>query len=260
MKKVFSVLFLLVGMLALAVPSGAAPSISAGQLRKALEAHPEVLLDFLRENSETLLEIVQEGAVSRRNKAIIAGWEKDLKAPVKTFALKDRLAKGPDTAPVTIVAYSDFTCPYCFKGEETLRKLLEQYPGKVRYVFKPYPLEDKGIGRLAAAYFVAAGLQNPNKAWRFYDRLFYGHNRLLQEGENAIRQMASKSGLDMKRLAEDIKSARVAEILDSDYEEGTSLGVEGTPTYFVNNLLVRGAVTDDLFAKAIDMALKAKNS
>lgn len=230
-----------------------ARQVTAGQIREALAADPDLLLDVLRRNSETLLDIVQEGAILRRNKTLIAGWKADLAVP-KKIKLERRLSRGPADAPVTIVAYSDFTCPYCEQAAADIKALLEEFKN-VRYVFKSFPLGG-GHGRSAAEYFVAAGLQSPEKAWKFYDLLFPLRERLTREGEPVLKKAAQEAGLDLRRLAADAKSRAVRDMVDEDMAEAARLGVEGTPTTFVNNLVVRGALAPELFARAVNMALE----
>ena len=86
--------------------------------------------------------------------------------------IKDRPFRGAADAPVTIVAYSDFTCPYCQQAAGTMEKVLKENQGKIKYVFKHFPLETTGVARLAAEYHVAAARQDPELAWKFYDLLF----------------------------------------------------------------------------------------
>lgn len=228
--------------------------LTAEQIHEVLQANPEILLDVLGQHSEILLDIVQQGAVIRRNKSIVSGWQRDMTQP-KTFAVNGRPMRGEATAPVTIVAFSDFTCAYCQQASATVKNILQTYNGKVRYVFKAFPREAHGIGRLSAEYFVAAGMQSPEKAWDLYDKLFVESDALMQNGEATLKSAAKAVGLDMKRLATDIKSKNVKDLIDEDMAEANRYGVEGTPTFFVNSLVVRGAVAEELFAKSVDMAL-----
>ena len=101
-----------------ATPSYAASSAVttdnfAELLRETLQKNPDLLLSVLRENSEAVLDIAQEGSNQRRHKSLIAQWKAELNQP-KEVDIKDRPFRGAADAPVTIVAYSDFTCPYCY--------------------------------------------------------------------------------------------------------------------------------------------------
>lgn len=231
------------------------------RVREILRKNPDLILDILRENNETVLDIAQQGSNARRRKALTRQWKLDMGLP-KTVELKNHPIRGTLSAPVTVVAYSDFTCPYCQQAEGTVQKLLKEYDGKIRYVFKHFPLEDHGPARIAAEYHVAATMQNAEKSWAFYDLLFSRREEVLKEGESAIRKAAQEAGLEMRRLQGDAKSRTVREIIDSDMAEAARIGVQGTPCFLVNNLVVRGALAPDLFAEAINMALdqaRAKN-
>lgn len=225
-------------------------------LREALRKDPDLLLDVLRNNSESVLDIAQEGSNQRRRKALLVQWKNELTQP-KAVELKGRPLRGSADAPVTIVAFSDFTCPYCQQGAATVQKLLGDYSDKVNYVFKHFPLEGEGIARLAAEYHVAAGLQGNDKSWQYYDMLFSRRADLLKDGESALIKAAKDIGLDTKRLAADAKSKAVRDAVDADMAEAAKLGVQGTPYFLVNNLVVRGALSPELFSEAINMALQA---
>ena len=108
--------------------------------------------------------------------------------------IKDRPFRGAADAPVTIVAYSDFTCPYCQQAAGTMEKVLKENQGKIKYVFKHFPLETTGVASLAAEYHVAAARQDPELAWKFYDLLFARRADVLKDGEPAIVN-AANSGM-----------------------------------------------------------------
>lgn len=225
------------------------------QLREILRQNPDLVLDVLRDNSEQVLDIAQLGANQRRNKALLVQWRKDLETP-KNPNIKGRPLRGTPNAPVTIVAYSDFTCPYCEQSSNTVKELLKEFPGKIRYVFKSFPLETQGIGRQAAEFFAAAGLQDPEKAWTLYDQLFARRDEVLRDGESVLFDAAAKAGLDTKRLSADMKGKTVKNIVDEDIAEAVRVGVKGTPYFLVNDLMIRGALSPELFAEAIKIALE----
>ena len=227
----------------------------AQMLRQVFKEKPELVLEVLRQNSESVLDIAQQGSTLRRKRNLEVQWRDDVKQPKKT-ALQDRPVLGPANAPVTIVAFSDFTCPYCEQGALTVQSLMDAYKGKVRYIFKHMPLGKDSAGRMASEYFIAAGMQSQEKAWGLYNELFAQRERLLAEGEPFIKEAATKAGLNMPRLAADLKGRKVKEILDEDLADAKRLGVEGTPFFLVNDLVVRGALPQELFRGAVDMALE----
>ena len=240
-----------------ATPSYAASSAVttdnfAELLRETLQKNPDLLLSVLRENSEAVLDIAQEGSNQRRHKNLIAQWKAELNQP-KEVDIKNRPVRGAADAPVTIVAYSDFTCPYCQQAAGTMEKVLKENQGKIKYVFKHFPLETTGVARLAAEYHVAAARQDP-------ELLFARRADVLKNGEPAIVSAAKDAGLNMKKLAADVKRKDVRAEVDADIAEGQRVGVQGTPYFLINNLVARGALSSELFKEAINMALQAAPS
>lgn len=137
-------------------------------------------------------------------------------------------ARGPADAPVVIVGYSDFACPWCAAAVPNLEALLRRYPAQVRWVYKHYPLDPDPATWLAHRVALAAGAQG--RFWEMHDALL-AHRGELSPG--AISTLAAGLGLDPVRLAEDaarLEPTRIA----ADRAEGETLGVAGTPTFFVN--------------------------
>lgn len=260
MNRLFRFLTACILAAALPVAAVAAPApLTEAQLRDALANHPDVMLDFLRDHSEELLDIVREGSVLQRHKAAIAAWEKDLTVP-KQINVRGHAVRGDASAPVTIVAFSDFTCPYCQRASKEIRTLMANNPDKIKYIFKAMPLNNTGTAKLSAEYFAAAALQSPEKAWALYDLFFDSYDVVTQGTPADLRALAAKAGLDTARLEKDAASARIQDLLEADIAEGERLGVDGTPTFFINDLVVRGAVSQDLFARALSMVLDATSS
>lgn len=256
---------LLLACLTLLLVTGASATAQAAQtvtdenlaqmLRNLLREKPELVLDVLRQNSETVLDVAQQGSTLRRKRALQAQWREDIKDK-KTVALENRPVLGAEAAPVTIVAFSDFTCPYCEQGANTVRQIMDGYGKKVRYIFKHMPGGKDSISRLASEYVVAAGLQSPEKAWKLYDQCFTQRERLMTEGEAFLKEAAGKAGLNVQKLTSDAKSKKVKDIIEEDLADAKRLGVEGTPYFLVNDMVIRGALPLELFRGAVDMALE----
>ncbi len=222
-------------------------------LKQVLKKHPELVLDILKDNSETVLEIAQQGSIIRKRKAALAQWETDA-AQRKTPDLEGRAFRGKMNAPVTIVTYSDFTCPYCRQAEDTMRQLLKKYDGTIRVTFKALPKDDYSLSQAAAKYATAAFMMDQAKGWEFFDALFTGADQFERDGEAFLKATATRVGLDFKKLKTDAGSVKVQERLDTDRAEADKFGISGTPCFLVNDLVVRGAVAKDLFEEAIEMA------
>ncbi|WP_302148591.1 thioredoxin domain-containing protein [uncultured Desulfovibrio sp.] len=254
--------FVLAALMAAGLLWGAqtkAAPISDENLTQALEKifreRPDLVMDVLRRNSESVLDIAQQGSNLRRKRSMEAQWAEDMKTP-KSVRTADRPVLGPANAKVRIVAFSDFTCHFCQQASHTLDALMRQYGKDVSLVFKNLPLDEKGPGATSAAYFTAIGQQDVNKAWAVFRTLFANRDQLITEGEAYLKKTAQELGVDMKTLVKDLHSKKVKTILAQDQEDAQKLGVEGTPYFLVNNMVLRGALPLDLFKDAVDMALK----
>jgi protein-disulfide isomerase len=224
------------------------------QFQQVLEEHPEFILDMLRDNSEIMLDIVERGSNQRRSRALLRQWQEDVKTP-KGAALDGRPTRGPAAAPVTLVAFSDFTCAYCQQSAFTVENLLKRYPEQIRFVFKQIPVSD--TGRMASQWFLAAWRQDRDKAWRFYALLFDRQQRLLNEPMAALREAAGDAQLDVDALTSALQDrAATDEILNLDAADAKALGFHGTPYFLVNDLVIRGALPLEHFIDAVEFALK----
>ncbi len=224
-------------------------------LKQIFKDNPELVLDVLRQNSEVVLDIAQQGSNLRRKHNLEAQWQEDLKKH-KEVKIADRPVLGNKDAKVKIIAFSDFTCHYCGQASKTIDSILKEYGDDVSFSFKHLPLDEKGPGGIASSYFIAIAKQDEAKAWDFYRAMYEDREKLLSEGESFIKKTAQQLGVDMKKLQKDIHSKQVTEIMNQDQEDGQKLGVEGTPYFLVNDLVIRGALPLELFKNAVDMAKK----
>ncbi|HYZ90130.1 MAG TPA: thioredoxin domain-containing protein, partial [Myxococcales bacterium] len=157
---------------------------------------------------------------------------------------------GPRTAPVTIVEWSDFQCPFCGRVEPTLQQLREEYKGKIRLAWKNQPLSFHPNAMPAAEAAMAAHEQG--KFWEFHDELFKRQNEL---GPALYDDVAKKLGLDLKKFRASVESHRHAGQIQADMAAGTALGAGGTPTFFINGKKLVGAQPIDQFKQIIDAEL-----
>ncbi|PNU20138.1 disulfide bond formation protein DsbA [Geothermobacter hydrogeniphilus] len=146
----------------------------------------------------------------------------------------DSPVRGNLDAPVTIIVFDDFQCPYCARLAPTLKKVQANNPQNVRMVLKNFPLSMHRYARAAAIAAEAAGRQG--KFWEMHDQLFANYNQL---NEQKIDDLARQIGLDMKRFNKDRKDAAIQAAISRDQEQGSALGVRGTPTVFINGRLLR---------------------
>lgn len=137
--------------------------------------------------------------------------------------------KGAPMAKVSIVEFSDFECPHCGAAHPLLARVLDEYPGKVNVAFKHFPLDSHKNAGAAARAAVAA--QRQGKFWEMADELF-AHQRELSDAK--IRELAKKIGLDMAKFEADLASSEVQARVEADKKEGLALGIQGTPSIYVN--------------------------
>ncbi|MFZ5774996.1 MAG: DsbA family protein [Thermodesulfobacteriota bacterium] len=148
---------------------------------------------------------------------------------------------GTDNAPVTIVLFSDFECPFCGKVTPLLEDALNKYPGKVKVVFKQFPLPMHKQAQPAALAALAAHQQG--KFWQYHDLLFENQKNL---SEAKFGELAKQVGLDAGRFERDRKAPLLMQILDRDINDGRQAGVRGTPTIFVNGRLLKDRNSEKL--------------
>jgi protein-disulfide isomerase len=161
---------------------------------------------------------------------------------------------GPANARVTLVEFSDFQCPYCAEAVGKINAVLKAYPNDVKLIFKQYPLTDiHSQAALAAAAALAANRQG--KFWQLHDAMFADRTHLTRTN---ILAMADKAGLDVKRFQQDWDSAAVKQSLAKDVGDGDKIGVDSTPTLYIDGQRYNGALALDAIRPIIDKEIKRK--
>jgi protein-disulfide isomerase len=163
----------------------------------------------------------------------------------------DAPVKGPASAPVTLVAWSDFQCPFCSRAVPTVRQVEDAYKGKVRIAFKQFPLPFHDKAHLAAEAALAANEQG--KFWQMHDKLFANQQALDRP---SLEKYAQELGLDMGKFKAALDSGKFKDKVDAEDKEGAAFGVTGTPTFFINGTRLVGAQPFESFKAAIDKELK----
>jgi protein-disulfide isomerase len=158
---------------------------------------------------------------------------------------------GPADAPITIVEFSDYQCPYCRRWhQEVYQPLLTAYPGQIRLVYRHLPLTSIHPDAFSAAEAsMCAGEQNAY--WQFHEKLF-SSNAL---GGSVYSQYAQELGLDMKTFESCLTERKYQQAVQSDLDFAVNLGVRSTPTFFINGLAIVGAQPLDVFKQVIDQEL-----
>ncbi|MFE8603602.1 DsbA family protein [Archangium violaceum] len=171
-------------------------------------------------------------------------------APRAATPRREAPSQGPADAKVTVEVWSDFQCPYCAKGGNTLKQLREKYGNKIRVVFRHSPLPFHEHARLAAAASMAAAEQG--RFWEYHDALFQQQKELDRA---SLEKLAKKLKLDVERFNRALDSGAYDNYLDAEVTEARQRGVSGTPTFFINDTAVIGARSMEQFTEAIDAEL-----
>lgn len=167
-------------------------------------------------------------------------------------ALAEDPARGPDTAPIELIEFSDFDCPYCRRATETVERLMEQFEGQIRFVYKDYPLPSHPNAFKAAEAGNCAHEQD--RFWELHDTMFARQGSL---DVDALKGYAVDLGLDPEAFDECLDSGRHAATVDRDLRIGMSHGVSSTPTLFLNGRVVLGAASYETFVEIIREELAA---
>jgi protein-disulfide isomerase len=199
----------------------------------------KIIQQYIKTNGEEINESLQRYAMMEQFKSMI------------DVVREHTPVQGPDDAPITMVEFSDFECPFCRRVQPTITKLMERYNGRIRYAFKHSPLEQLHP-RAIGASFAAQAAHEQGKFWEFRTKIF---DRQEFSGEKLWDDVAKEIGLDMKKYEAAKDSARIKEQVAQDMEDAQNVGVRGTPFFLINGLPVSGAQPFESFVEAIERQL-----
>jgi protein-disulfide isomerase len=174
-------------------------------------------------------------------------------APVRyDVSVDDDPFLGSKDAPVTIIMFSDYQCVYCQKWyTEVFTPLMQNYPGKIRFVYRDFPLSTIHPSATTAAEAAdCAGDQN--KYWDFFNAIFTGTEKL---SDQSIQTYASAIQLDMESFNQCLSSHKYKNEVEADFSYAADLGVQSTPTFFVNGIAVIGAQPYQVFSSLVEQEL-----
>ncbi|HXT22567.1 MAG TPA: DsbA family protein [Thermoanaerobaculia bacterium] len=215
---------------------------------------------------ESIAERIKQYLQAQKDQNARNAYFTDLKAKykVETYLTEPRVeiateghpAKGPATAPVSIVEFSDFQCPYCRQVVPTLDQSTQKYGDQVRLVFRQFPLTSiHPFAQKAAEAALCANEQG--KFWQMHDAMFGDQTKLEVA---ALKTTAAGLGVDKAKFDECLDSGRFAERIKEDEKAGALVGVSGTPAIFINGRSYSGAQPFDVLSQVIDEEIaKAKN-
>ncbi len=174
-------------------------------------------------------------------------------AKVDIAAATDSPVKGPANAPVTIIEFSEFQCPFCSRVGPALKQVEDEYKGKVKIVFQHLPLPFHNNAQIAAEASMAAHEQG--KFWVMHDKLFQNQQALDRP---SLEKYAEELGLNLGKFKAALDSGKFKSKVEKDAKQAESVGATGTPTFFINGTRLVGAQPFDAFKKAIDDELQKK--
>jgi protein-disulfide isomerase len=165
----------------------------------------------------------------------------------------DDPSMGPKDAPIQIIEFSDFECPYCKRGADAVQKVTEHYGDKVHLVFRDFPLSFHKKAKLAAEASQCANDQG--KFWEYHNKLFVSQRKLNKED---LLGYARDFGLDLKAFESCLDTGKYSQEVQKDMNDGSAAGVKGTPCFFINGIYLSGAQPFESFREIIDEELNRK--
>lgn len=172
------------------------------------------------------------------------------------LTLKGRPSWGPENAPVTLVEFTDFQCPYCKRASRVVEKIKKNYQGRVRFVYKQFPLSIHNDADIAAEASLCAHAQD--QFWPLHDMMFADPHNVDKEG---LMEKASQiDDLDTKKFESCLKQDTYKPRVQADRKEGIEVGVRATPTFFINGRIFRGNPTYEELSQAIEDELSSAQS
>ncbi len=221
-------------------------------IEQVLRKHPELILQVLEDHRISLYNYVQQGA---EDSAIQVEHERrlsELADPYQPFIDSNRPIRGSLDAPVTIVEYSDFECPFCEAAHSTIQSILRRYEGTVRFVYKHNPLDFHPMAEPAARYFEAIALQDHAQAWIFHDRLFEAQH-LLEDGEEGLQFIVGSLSINKEQFEQDLNNNIIDQRIIADQTEAEEFGFDGTPAFLINGVSLRGNYPEEDFISLIKL-------
>ncbi len=242
--------FAATAMLAALGMAGMAGMARASELSEIQEAQKQIL-QRLDAQDKVLKDIQQRLST--------AGGGRQPEDPNKIYKINlgKSAIRGPKNAPVTIVEFSDFQCPFCRQAAPIVEEVMKAFPKEVRFVYKQMPLTQIHPQALPASKAnLAAGKQG--KFWEMYDELMGTPNEPAALSDADLRKAAEKIGLDVKQFEADLASPEIQKAVDEDLEVARANDVRGTPAFFVNGRKVQNRSVEG-FKALIEEELKKKS-
>ena len=161
--------------------------------------------------------------------------------------------KGSASAPIELIEFADFECPFCLQASPTVKRVLDTYGDSIRFAYRNFPLQNHPHAKPAAEAAQCANEQG--QFWAFHDRLFAEPGKL---SDAELKQTASTLGLNAPQFNKCVDDRKYQSVVETDAQAGLNAGVTGTPAFFINGRLLSGAQPFDAFKRIIDEELELK--
>jgi predicted DsbA family dithiol-disulfide isomerase len=203
--------------------------------------------------------IAQKSSVYRNNYMDRLKDEANIKIfisrPSIDVSVDDDPMKGTKGAPITIIEFTDYQCPFCGRARPTVQQIIETYGDKVHYVLRDFPLSFHKDAKKASEAAQCAGDQD--KYWEYSDKL-WSNQRALTTPD--LKKYAQELSLNQKEFDQCLDSGKFSDEVDKDMADGSKAGVTGTPSFFINGQMLTGARPFEQFKEIIDMELLQKKN
>ena len=204
-----------------------------------------LVLDIIKKNPQIIKEALEKYEKEAAGKKEEDEFNKLLEEKVQV-EVGESPVRGDKKAEYTIIGFSDFQCPFCKRGDDTIKELMKKHDKKIKYVFKFFPLSFHPEAAPAAKAAWAAGKQG--KFYEYHDKLFENQGKL---GENLYIQIAKDLGLNLDKFNKDRASEAADKLIQADMKQGQAVGIQGTPGFILNGVKILGAYPVDHFEKVI---------
>lgn len=188
------------------------------------------------------------------SQATVGNVNTSVRSAIPQLETADDPYLGPAEANVVVVEFIDYQCPFCKQAFSPMRELALEYSDRVKFIVRDFPLTDVHTQAQPAAEAAGcAEAQGLEKFWAYHDKLYLNQDAL---SESLYPILAEQSGLDRTAFAACLANGERKAEITTDYLDGATAGVRGTPTYFINGRMVQGVIPKDKFAKVLDLLLK----
>ncbi|MCX6715144.1 MAG: DsbA family protein [Candidatus Uhrbacteria bacterium] len=170
-------------------------------------------------------------------------------------AINNRPTLGTKSAPITIVEFADFGCPFSRTSSVIIRTLAAKYPNQFSFIYRDFPLPELHLFAQKASE-AAACAEEQGKFWEYHDKLYQNQNTL---GDDSFEQFANQLNMDTARFHDCYAGHTYAKQIEQDYQDGLAAGVRGTPTFFINGTRVPGSIPQNILENVIQSVNAQKN-